>query len=106
MTREVYFVNSEAHKFYMNIRIITYDLEGNLVSYYPDIGTSIYLINRHIIDTHYPNIPRQMSKDIINLLGVSDGLAITLFARIPVRFLIMDREIVEFIAKAYIVDEL
>jgi hypothetical protein len=58
MTREVYFVNSEAYKFYINTRIITYDSEGNLVSYYPDTSTSIYLINRYIIDTHYPNIPR------------------------------------------------
>jgi len=47
-----------------------------------------------------------MSKDIINLLGISDSPAIILFARIPVRFLIIDREMVEFIAKAYIINKL
>jgi hypothetical protein len=58
MTREVYFVNSKAYKFYINIRIITYNSEGNLVSYYPNTSTSICFINYYIIDTHYLNILR------------------------------------------------
>ena len=47
-----------------------------------------------------------MSKDIINLSSISNSLAIISFTRIPIRFLIIDREIIEFIAKVYIIDEL
>jgi hypothetical protein len=106
MTREVYFVNSKAHKFYTNTRTITYDPEGNPVSYYPNTSTSICLINRYTIDTYYPDIPRQISKDIVNLSSIGDGLATISFTHIPIRFLIIDREIIEFTAEVYIVDEL
>jgi hypothetical protein len=47
-----------------------------------------------------------MSKDIVNLSSVSNNLAIILFIRILIRFLIIDKEIIEFIAKVYIIDEL
>jgi hypothetical protein len=56
MTGEVYFINGEAHKFYTNTRAITYDPEGDPVSCYPDTSAGICLINRHVIDTHFPNI--------------------------------------------------
>jgi len=84
ITREVYFINSEAYKFYINTWVITYNPERNLVSYYPNIGISISLINRYILDTYYPNIPRQISKDIINLSSIGDSLAIILFIYIPI----------------------
>jgi hypothetical protein len=57
MTGEVYFINGKAHKFYMNIQATTYNPEGDPVSYYSDTSTGICLINRYIIDTHFPNIP-------------------------------------------------
>jgi hypothetical protein len=105
-TGEVYFINGEAHKFYTNTRATTYDPEGDPVSCCPDTGAGICLINRHVIDTHFPNIPRQISKDIVNLSGVGDGPATTLFAHIPVRLLTTEGEMVEFTAEVYIVDEL
>ena len=83
-----------------------YTPDGIATSCCPDTGTSINLIDRALLSSHWPNLAVQTAATPVNLSGIGRGPVATEFVSLPFAFQATDYTLIPFVAEAYIVDGL
>jgi hypothetical protein len=78
-TKGVYYVDSKAHIYYTNVKVVMYNSKGEAFKGYLDTGTRISLIIKAILRTFYLNAILRKGPRAINLSSIGSRLIIDNF---------------------------